>query len=71
MEDLFIRVKNIIDTMQLLPTGCAVIAGVSGGPDSMALLAILAKLRNSSDFILRAAHINHGLRENEIGRAHV
>lgn len=64
MEDIFGQVKSLIEKFQLLTPECTVIAGVSGGPDSMALLAVLTRLRKSSDFELIAAHINHGLREN-------
>lgn len=37
--------------------------GVSGGPDSMALLDIVIKLKSELDLIVVVCHINHGLRE--------
>jgi tRNA(Ile)-lysidine synthase len=64
MVNLFDQVKSLIDRHQLLPDGCVVIAGVSGGPDSMALLSILNIMKSLSDFELHAAHVNHGLRVN-------
>ena len=42
---------------------CAV--AVSGGPDSMALLQVLAKLAPPLDLFLVVAHVDHGLRPKE------
>ena len=39
-----------------------ILAAVSGGADSMALLEVLAALRAEEGFFLAAAHIDHGLR---------
>ncbi|HEX7828518.1 MAG TPA: tRNA lysidine(34) synthetase TilS, partial [Thermoanaerobaculia bacterium] len=43
---------------------CSVIAAVSGGVDSTALLLILADLRDRG-FLILAAHVNHHLRGAE------
>ncbi|MEW6349078.1 MAG: tRNA lysidine(34) synthetase TilS [Thermodesulfobacteriota bacterium] len=51
-----------IRTHRMIPEGSAVVAGVSGGPDSVALLSILAELRPELGFRLVAAHVDHGLR---------
>lgn len=45
-----------------------VVVGVSGGPDSMALLHIMNKIRKEMDLFLICAHVNHNVRvesENE------
>ena len=46
----------------LVPQGTIVLAAVSGGPDSMAMLHVLALLRNRLAFGLFAHGIDHGLR---------
>ena len=42
-----------------LKYGDAVIVGVSGGPDSMALLHILIRLKKALDLQIICAHVNH------------
>jgi tRNA(Ile)-lysidine synthase len=58
-----------------LSRGSKVLLAVSGGGDSMALLDVLAKLRQKLGFELVAAGVDHGLREGaalelELARAH-
>src|SRR5207237_798620 len=45
-----------------LPKGARVLVATSGGPDSMALLDVLAKLRDELDFSIVAHGVDHGLR---------
>ena len=45
--------------------GRRIVAAVSGGPDSMALLLLLQRLRGPMDFELHVAHADHGLRGDE------
>ncbi|MBN1504271.1 MAG: tRNA lysidine(34) synthetase TilS [Candidatus Eisenbacteria bacterium] len=59
---LLAKVKNFIKTHALISNGDSVLAAVSGGPDSMALLNALAELSGELGFSLSAAHLNHGLR---------
>ncbi|MDO4540099.1 MAG: tRNA lysidine(34) synthetase TilS [Syntrophomonadaceae bacterium] len=56
------RLKAFINANNMIQNGAAVIAGVSGGPDSMALLDVLCGLRGELGFSVIAAHLNHGLR---------
>jgi tRNA(Ile)-lysidine synthetase-like protein len=56
------RVGDAIARDILVPSGAGVLVGVSGGPDSMALLDILRRL---DSFPLRVAHLNHGLRPGD------
>lgn len=37
--------------------------GVSGGPDSMALLDLMIRLKSELDLVLVVAHVNHNIRE--------
>jgi tRNA(Ile)-lysidine synthase len=57
------KVIKHLDEHRLIKSGDRIIAAVSGGPDSMALLHILKNLSSARGFELVAAHLNHGLRE--------
>ena len=46
-----------------LTSGDYVVAAISGGPDSMALLSILNDVSKEKNFKIVCAHINHGLRK--------
>ncbi len=45
-----------------LPSGCFVLAAVSGGADSVALLALLSEKAREGEIRLEAAHFEHGIR---------
>ena len=47
----------------MLRAGDVVVAGVSGGADSVCLLFMLREMRKKIPFTLLAAHVNHGIRE--------
>jgi len=53
--------KNIIE-YGMVETGDTILAAVSGGPDSMAMLMSLVNLRERLGFRLAIAHVNHGVR---------
>lgn len=55
-------VIRAVDRYQLFSTGDRVLAGVSGGPDSMALILSLMGIADTWGLELGIAHINHGLR---------
>ena len=64
MNEFEKRIRSRISDLEMLPSrGGRVLAGVSGGADSVCLLLVLAALREDLDFDLRAIHIHHGLRE--------
>jgi tRNA(Ile)-lysidine synthase len=55
-------VRDYIRVHGLITPGSRVIAAVSGGPDSMALLTILSELSREMHFELAVAHYDHGIR---------
>lgn len=60
--------EKVIDTViknKLINKGDNIVVGVSGGPDSIALLFILEELQEIIKFNLFVAHINHGIRGEE------
>ena len=61
--------KNIIEQTEMyirkhgmIEKGDVVIAGVSGGADSVCLLFILCRLQKKMGFEVKACHVNHGIR---------
>ena len=52
----------------LLEKGDSVIAALSGGADSVALLYFLISLKEQYDLTIHAAHLNHGIRGEEAQR---
>ena len=49
-------------------SGDGVLVGLSGGADSVGLLLVLWKLRETFQISLRALHVHHGLRGAEADR---
>lgn len=56
------KVLNTIKKYELIKNGDNIVVGVSGGPDSMALLNILLNLKEEINFNITVAHINHMIR---------
>lgn len=56
------KIANAIRQYGLISEGETVVAGVSGGADSVALLIVLSELSAQLGFTVRAAHLNHGIR---------
>ena len=52
----------------MIKGGEKIIVGLSGGADSVALLALLARTREKLDTRLVAVHIHHGIRGDEADR---
>lgn len=59
-------IARIIHEYDLVEPGSTVITAVSGGPDSMALLHLLAALRQRLSCRLVAVYVDHGLRPDEV-----
>jgi len=62
------RVRKTIRAHRMLQRGDHVLAGVSGGADSVALMAVLQRLGPSFGGTLTAAHFNHVTRAGESDR---
>ena len=56
------KVEEFIRKYHMIDKGDRVIAGVSGGADSVCLLFMLCSLREKLGFEVLACHVNHGLR---------
>ncbi len=67
MHTLELTVRRTIAAERLPLPGRHVVVGVSGGPDSMALLHILAVLRPSLEMSLHPVYVDHSLRPAETG----
>ena len=59
------RVLHFIQKEHLVSTPSCLLVAVSGGPDSVCLLHILAELREKLGITLHIAHLNHKLRGAE------
>lgn len=56
------RVQSLIAENDLIPRGGHVVAGLSGGPDSLCLFHLLNQIKTALGFTISAVHVNHGLR---------
>ncbi len=56
------QVTTYSQTHNLITPGDIIVIGVSGGADSLCLLALLKEMALSLDLQLHVAHLNHGLR---------
>ncbi|KKL15726.1 hypothetical protein LCGC14_2502700, partial [marine sediment metagenome] len=64
-NSLLEKVKETIDKYQMFAIKARIVVGVSGGPDSTALLHLLLQLRDEYELKLWIAHLNHQLRGKE------
>ena len=62
MHPFVLKVRRTIEKYAMLQREDRVVVGVSGGADSMALLHVLAELRQEIRLSLFVAHLDHGLR---------
>lgn len=59
------KIERTISEEQMLPDGCGVVAGFSGGADSTVLVHFLSRYAENRGTSLLAAHVNHELRGEE------
>ena len=66
MQDTAIeKVRKYISQTEMINKGSLVLAGVSGGSDSVTMLDILDRLKKEMGFDLKVIHVNHGIRGQE------
>ena len=68
VSPLAYRIHQLIERESLIPPGSRVVVGVSGGPDSVALLSLLAELREPSRLRLWGVYVNHRWRPHAARR---
>lgn len=56
------RIESFVEQYHMIDEGDTVIAGVSGGADSVCLLLVLLELQKKLSFAIEAVHIEHGIR---------
>lgn len=61
-------VRKTIQDHDLISAGDAVVLGLSGGPDSLCLLHVLAELQTELGFSLSCVHVNHLMRGENASR---
>ncbi len=59
---MYEKVSAYVKKYHMLEKDEKVIAGVSGGADSVCLLLMLQKLQQEIDFKIQVVHVNHGIR---------
>ncbi len=62
------RVEDFIEKYHMIARGDRVIAGVSGGADSVCLFFMLLELKEKMGFDMTAVHVHHGLRGESADR---
>lgn len=65
MKELKTTFKKTIQEYQMISPHDLVIAGVSGGPDSLTMLHLLKELQAELDFRIHVAHVDHSFRGQE------
>ena len=58
------KVFSYIEKYHLLESGDSIVAGISGGADSVCLLLLLQEYRKQVPIELAVVHLNHGIRED-------
>ena len=56
------RVLDYIEKYEMIEPGDTIVAGISGGADSVCLLFMLLQIRKQIPFTLKVVHVNHGIR---------
>lgn len=60
------KIRDYIQKYNMITPGETIVAGVSGGADSVCLLLVLLELKKEIEFDIRVVHINHGIRPEAV-----
>lgn len=60
--DMLSKVKAYVEQNQMIAPGDFIVAGVSGGADSVCLLFVLLELKKTMPFSLAVVHVDHRIR---------
>ena len=67
-EEMENKVRGYINENRMIESGDVVLAGVSGGGDSMTMLKLLKGFQREYGFFLKVIHVHHGIRGAEADR---
>ena len=67
MDNLYERVRKYVLDREMIRPGESLVAGVSGGADSLCLFLVLLRMSREEGFFLQVVHVHHGLRESAQG----
>ena len=67
IKDMIGKIMDYIKEYEMIQENDVVIAGVSGGADSVCLLFVLLEIQKKIPFQIRVVHVDHGIRK-EAGR---
>ena len=67
-EQIYERVRAFAEKNRIFDACSLVVAGISGGGDSMAMLDLLQRMQKEYGYELRVVHVNHGIRGEEAER---
>ena len=59
------KVKTYVEKFRMIEPGDTIVLGISGGADSVCLLKLLSKWKESWGILLKAVHVHHQLRGKE------
>ncbi len=58
------KVMDYVNRYRMIEQGDTIVAGISGGADSVCLLFLLMEIRKQVSFDLEVVHVNHGIRQD-------
>ncbi len=63
------KVLNYVNRYRMIERNDTIVAGISGGADSVCLLFLLVELQKRLSFSIEVVHVNHGIRTEASGDA--